>query len=190
MKKEIKKLQRLRDFFRQSINSTEVKDKTPLQEAKRRIEDQMVTFRDLEKEYKSKKLNKVAYQTQNEIHGKFMFDSNDSDSDSVGSSSDGASRARPNTDTLYNSDQDAQVSEDDRPRSMFAFSKQFAEDDPDSEDQPVDKEALLRQLMGDLRDQQSKHEVEVSSLRNMKKGSAKKNKDRIALIMGRITSLK
>ena len=61
MKKEIKKLQRLRDFFRQSMNSTEVKDKTPLQEAKRRIEDQMVVFRELEKEYKSKKLNKVAY---------------------------------------------------------------------------------------------------------------------------------
>lgn len=39
MKKEIKKLQRLRDFFRQSINSTEVKDKTKLLEAKKRIED-------------------------------------------------------------------------------------------------------------------------------------------------------
>ena len=39
MKKEVKKLQRLRDFFRQNINSTEVKDKTRLQEAKRRIEE-------------------------------------------------------------------------------------------------------------------------------------------------------
>lgn len=84
MKREIKKLQRLRDFFRQGINSVEIKDKSRLQEAKRRIEDQMENFRDLEKEYKQKKLTKVAYQNHNQIEGKFKFDSNDDDEDSDG----------------------------------------------------------------------------------------------------------
>lgn len=64
------------------INSGEIKDKSRLSEAKRRIEDQMENFRDLEKEYKQKKLTKVAYQNSNEIEGKFKFDSNDEDSNS------------------------------------------------------------------------------------------------------------
>lgn len=44
----------------------------------------MENFRDLEKEYKQKKLTKVAYQNHNEIEGKFKFDSNDDDEDSEG----------------------------------------------------------------------------------------------------------
>lgn len=61
MKKEIKKLQHLRNFFRQAISSGEIKDKSKLTEAKRRIEDQMENFRELEKEYKSRKLTKISY---------------------------------------------------------------------------------------------------------------------------------
>lgn len=38
MKKEIKKLQRVREFFRTNMNNSDIKDKSRLQEAKRRIE--------------------------------------------------------------------------------------------------------------------------------------------------------
>jgi CCR4-NOT transcriptional regulation complex NOT5 subunit len=38
MKKEIKKLQRVRDYFRTNINNPDIKDKEKLTEAKRRIE--------------------------------------------------------------------------------------------------------------------------------------------------------
>jgi CCR4-NOT transcription complex subunit 3 len=38
MKKEIKKLQRVRDYFRSLINNPDIKDKTKLTEARRRVE--------------------------------------------------------------------------------------------------------------------------------------------------------
>ncbi|MFS8160478.1 MAG: hypothetical protein ACMG6E_09795 [Candidatus Roizmanbacteria bacterium] len=38
MKKEIKKLQRLRDWFKTSMNNQDIKDKSKLVEAKKRIE--------------------------------------------------------------------------------------------------------------------------------------------------------
>lgn len=38
MKKEIKKLQRVREYFRTNLNNSDIKDKTRLIEAKRRIE--------------------------------------------------------------------------------------------------------------------------------------------------------
>ena len=38
MKKEIKKLQRVREYFRTNMNNSDIKDKTKLMEAKRRIE--------------------------------------------------------------------------------------------------------------------------------------------------------
>jgi len=50
-----------------------------MQEYRRLIEDQMEKFRELEKEYKQKKLTKVVYQNHNEIESKYMFDSGDSD---------------------------------------------------------------------------------------------------------------
>jgi len=52
IKKEIKKLQRHRDFFKQLIKDSEIKDKGKMQEARHRIEEQMEKFRELEKEYK------------------------------------------------------------------------------------------------------------------------------------------
>jgi hypothetical protein len=42
----------------------------------------MENFRDLEKEYKQKKLTKVAFQNHNEIEGKFKFDDGESDENS------------------------------------------------------------------------------------------------------------
>lgn len=38
MKKEIKKLQRLRDWFKTNMNNQDIKDKSKLVEAKKRIE--------------------------------------------------------------------------------------------------------------------------------------------------------
>ncbi len=38
MKKEIKKLQRIRDYFRQALGNSEVKDKSKADEARRRVE--------------------------------------------------------------------------------------------------------------------------------------------------------
>ena len=52
MKKENKKLQRLRDFFKQGINSGEIKEIQKLQDARKKIETEMEKFREHEKEYK------------------------------------------------------------------------------------------------------------------------------------------
>lgn len=38
MKKEIKRLQRIRDIFRMQMNSSDIKDKSKLQDACRRVE--------------------------------------------------------------------------------------------------------------------------------------------------------
>ncbi len=196
MKKEIKKLQRLRDFFRQNLNSQEVKDKSRLQEAKRRIEDQMVTFRELEKEYKLKKLSKSQYQTHNEIEGKFMFDSNEDDSHPDGAASSeedparaSAPRRSPLPDYSDGSEGEAALS-DERQRPSLHMRKHFTEDDEVVDASPVDKEALVQWVGGELRETQANHEAEINSMRNMRKGSVKKNKDRIALLMARIAQLK
>jgi inorganic triphosphatase YgiF len=79
IKKEIKKLQRHRDLFKQLIKDSEIKDKSKMQEARRRVEDQMEKFRDLEKEYKLRKLTKVVFQNHSELENKYKFDSSDSD---------------------------------------------------------------------------------------------------------------
>lgn len=54
MKKEIKKLQRLRDFFRTNQNNTEIKDKLKLDNGRKMIENEMERFREHEKEFKMK----------------------------------------------------------------------------------------------------------------------------------------
>ena len=46
MKKEIKKLQRIRDYFRQALGNPEVKDKTKADEARKRVEQVSLTFED------------------------------------------------------------------------------------------------------------------------------------------------
>lgn len=58
LKKEIKKLQRLRDQIKTWIGSSEVKDKEPLLEARRLIETKMEQFKICEKETKTKTYSK------------------------------------------------------------------------------------------------------------------------------------
>lgn len=77
MKKEIKKLQRLRDFFKQGINSGEIKEKQKLQDARKKIETEMEKFREHEKEYKLSRLNKQALQNISETENKFIFSDDD-----------------------------------------------------------------------------------------------------------------
>jgi CCR4-NOT transcription complex subunit 3 len=58
MKKEIKKLQRLRDQIKSWIGSNDIKDKNPLTEAKRVIESKMEQFKICEKDTKTKAYSK------------------------------------------------------------------------------------------------------------------------------------
>lgn len=79
MKKEIKKLQRLRDFFKQGLNSGEIKDKQKLQDYRKKIETEMEKFREHEKEFKLNKLTKSALQNISETESKFMFEDEEDD---------------------------------------------------------------------------------------------------------------
>lgn len=54
LKKEIKKLQRHRDQIKGWLSSPDVKDKTPLQEARKQIETEMERFKMVEREMKTK----------------------------------------------------------------------------------------------------------------------------------------
>eukprot|EP00536_Pseudo-nitzschia_multiseries_P010617 jgi/Psemu1/203721/e_gw1.331.20.1 len=58
LKKEIKKLQRLRDQIKSWIGSSDVKDKEPLLDARRLIETKMEAFKYCEKETKTKTYSK------------------------------------------------------------------------------------------------------------------------------------
>lgn len=58
LKKEIKKLQRYRDQIKTWIQSSEVKDKKPLLDARRNIEKEMERFKVCEKETKTKAFSK------------------------------------------------------------------------------------------------------------------------------------
>ena len=58
MKKEIKKLQRLRDQIKTWLSSNEIKDKRSLLENRKLIESQMERFKAIEKEMKTKAYSK------------------------------------------------------------------------------------------------------------------------------------
>jgi len=58
MKKEIKKLQRLREQLKSWISSNEIKNKAPLVDARKRIETEMERFKTYEKEAKTKAYSK------------------------------------------------------------------------------------------------------------------------------------
>jgi len=60
LKKEIKKLQRLRDQIKTWINGADIKDKTPLFDARKAIEREMERFKACEKEAKMKQFSKAA----------------------------------------------------------------------------------------------------------------------------------
>jgi len=67
LKKEIKKLQRLRDQIKAWIGGTEVKDKEPLFEARRLIETKMEQFKICEKETKTKTYSKEGLARQERL---------------------------------------------------------------------------------------------------------------------------
>lgn len=58
LKKEIKKLQRYRDQIKSWVSSSDVKNKSPLLEARKNIENEMERFKVLEKETKTKAYSK------------------------------------------------------------------------------------------------------------------------------------
>eukprot|EP00002_Diphylleia_rotans_P026600 TRINITY_DN5310_c0_g1_i1.p1 TRINITY_DN5310_c0_g1~~TRINITY_DN5310_c0_g1_i1.p1 ORF type:complete len:271 (+),score=59.52 TRINITY_DN5310_c0_g1_i1:137-949(+) len=62
LKKEIKKLQRLRDQIKTWLASSEIKDKNPLTEARRAIESKMEMFKVFEREAKTKAYSKEGLQ--------------------------------------------------------------------------------------------------------------------------------
>lgn len=67
LKKEIKKLQRLRDQIKTWISSSDVKDKEPLLEARRLIETKMEQFKICEKETKTKTYSKEGLARQERL---------------------------------------------------------------------------------------------------------------------------
>ena len=167
IKKEIKKLQRHRDFFKQLIKDSEIKDKTKMVEARRKIEDQMEMFRELEKEYKQKKLTKVVDQNANELESKYNFDDSSSDG---GSSNSSSSRSSSN---------DSQPSDEE-----------VNSQESDSSESPSDKEWLNLFLCDSLRKIISEFESTISSLRqNKSKVAAKKNKEKIGVLEQRVTAV-
>jgi CCR4-NOT transcription complex subunit 3 len=60
LKKEIKKLQRLREQIKTWQSSNDIKDKKPLLEARKNIEQQMEKFKEIERETKQKPYSKSA----------------------------------------------------------------------------------------------------------------------------------
>jgi len=72
MKKEIKKLQRLRDFFRSNQNNPDIKDKSKLDQGRKMIENEMERFREHEKEFKMKQYSKRALAANFEKKGNFV----------------------------------------------------------------------------------------------------------------------
>lgn len=111
----------------------------------------MATYRDLEKEYKLKKLNKADYQNANEVAGKFNFGSGSEDEDNsdVGNTSSDESdrgvssievppkgnvQARSRAQSKISSvDSDTEFGENIEPvnrvQSGFTLTKHFAEDE-------------------------------------------------------------
>eukprot|EP00980_Cylindrotheca_fusiformis_P002829 scaffold672_cov126-Cylindrotheca_fusiformis.AAC.30 len=67
LKKEIKKLQRLRDQIKSWIGSSDVKDKEPLLDARRLIETKMEQFKVCEKETKTKTYSKEGLARQEKL---------------------------------------------------------------------------------------------------------------------------
>jgi CCR4-NOT transcription complex subunit 3 len=66
LKKEIKKLQRFRDQVKQWAGSNDVRDKTPLLEARKLIEGKMESFKIIEKETKTKAFSKQGLEAARE----------------------------------------------------------------------------------------------------------------------------
>lgn len=151
MKREIKRLQRLRDIFRQNVNNPAIVEQHKLVEARKRIETEMEKFRDHEKEYKSKKPTKAAMLNETEIKGKFNFGSgSEFEEDYDGEEENGE---------LSEEDEDL----DDGPQDIM-----------------LDKQWLSNFVAETLKTLIGKYDSELDKIQNKKtKGGQKKNRDKI-----------
>lgn len=70
LKKEIKKLQRFRDSIKGWLCTNDIKDKTPLLEARKSIESEMELFKIMEKEMKTKAFSKEGLQQPSKLDAK------------------------------------------------------------------------------------------------------------------------
>lgn len=111
----------------------------------------MEKFREHEKEYKQKKLTKSAMQHQHENEGKFKFDSADDD--------DG-----------YDDEEESQGSSD---------ADEYGYSSGEGGNIEQDKDWLQKFLSEQLKAVISRYEGELETMRNKKKGGAKKNKEKI-----------
>ena len=153
-------MQRLRDFFRQSVNNPAIVEQQKLIEARKRIENEMEKFRENEKEYKSKKMTSSAMLDQMEKKGKFNFEDEEG---SYGSDD--------------NSDESCEGNDDPDGEAVV--------DDINS-----DKEWLQTFIKRDLLAVHSKYEAELNHIRNKKKGGAKKNKEKTQSLVNKLADLK
>uniref|UniRef100_A0A915CM52 CCR4-NOT transcription complex subunit 3 n=1 Tax=Ditylenchus dipsaci TaxID=166011 RepID=A0A915CM52_9BILA len=70
LKKEIKKLQRLRDQIKGWQNSSDIKDKENLSKFRKKIEERMETFKDIERENKTKPHSKQGLSAEDKLDPK------------------------------------------------------------------------------------------------------------------------
>ncbi|KAI1721082.1 NOT2 / NOT3 / NOT5 family domain-containing protein [Ditylenchus destructor] len=70
LKKEIKKLQRLRDQIKGWQNSSDIKDKDNLSKFRKKIEERMETFKDIERENKTKPHSKQGLSAEDKLDPK------------------------------------------------------------------------------------------------------------------------
>jgi hypothetical protein len=166
MKKEIKKLQRLREFFRQQLGKNEIKDTSKLELACTRIVNEMEKYREREKEFKQHKMSKAAIQKQNEREGKFNFGSDEESYD------DEDANSNPDEEGLGSEEEDSvQI--------------------PDEVSLQRDKEWFVTSFVGDqVRGGIIHYEQELEAIRNKKKGGSKKNKEKVNTIMRQLNHVK
>jgi hypothetical protein len=166
MKKEIKKLQRLREFFRQQLGKNEIKDTSKLELACTRIVNEMEKYREREKEFKQHKMSKAAIQKQNEREGKFNFGSDEESYD------EDENNSNPDEEGLGSEEEDSVAI-------------------PDEVSLQRDKDWFIASFVGDqVRGGIIHYEQELEAIRNKKKGGSKKNKEKVNTIMRQLNHVK
>lgn len=195
MKKEIKKLQRVRDFFRTQINNDEIKDKSKAMEARKRVEKEMERFRAHEKEFKKKQFSKKALQNN---HNNNFSSNQDSNSDNGGSGSD----YNGSDDEDYDDEQSADEGEE-RPDLEGELDNEYGqevEQEPEETKEQIedkiniqkakDKEFFV-EVVEWIKKQIEALEGDQDNLRNKKqKGTSKKVKEKQGIISYKITQVK
>ena len=181
MKKEIKKLQRLRDFFRSNQNNPDIKDKSKLDQGRKMIENEMERFREHEKEFKMKQYSKRALAADFERKGHFVdrrggSNSSRSYGDQSGDSDDYGDEYGDND---YGSDMELEQDADQNSKqSDGEVEIEMDGENNDPMQLAKDKEWLDQFIHDKLKKQITKVEQEVDNIRNKKiRGATKKQKD-------------